>query len=421
MKKDEVYIGIFGKRNQGKSSLMNLLAGQDISIVSDTPGTTTDPVKKSCEIFGIGKCVFVDTAGFDEQVQADDLGKMRVEKTFDYVQRLDMAILLISENSLAQAEKDFARLLAENSVPFIIVHNKADVSALSPGFASMLARLYPQNPLVDFSVREALEAAAPLQGATLSQKAEKNPCEPILKALRALYEKHGAAAVPPRPALEGLIKAGDCVVLVCPIDGEAPTERLILPQVLFARQCLDFHALPVLCQLEELEGVFGKLRQKPALVITDSQVFGSVSKRIPATCPLTSFSICLAKQKGNFEHYLAGTSHLAKLKDHDRVLMLESCTHQINCHDIGRVKLPALLQAKTGKKLEFVYVSGLDPLPDDLSGFAMAVQCGGCMVSARQLENRIKALVKNQIPVSNYGMTLAWCNGIFDRATAMFR
>lgn len=415
MEKDEVYIGIFGKRNQGKSSLMNLLAGQNISIVSDIPGTTTDPVKKSCEIFGIGKCVFVDTAGFDEQVQADALGQMRVEKTFDYVQRLDMAILLISENSLAQAEKDFARLLSENSVPFIIVHNKADVSALSPGFASMLARLYPQNPLVDFSVREALEAAAP------SQKVEKSPCEPILKALRALYEKHGAAALPPRPALEGLIKAGDCVVMVCPIDGEAPTERLILPQVLFARQCLDLHALPVLCQLEELETVFKKLRKEPALVITDSQVFGSVSQKIPATCPLTSFSICLAKQKGNFEHYIAGTSHLSKLKNHNKVLMLESCTHQINCHDIGRVKLPALLQAKTGKKLEFVYVSGLDPLPDNLSDFAMAVQCGGCMVSARQLENRIKSLVKNNIPVSNYGMTLAWCNGIFDRATAIFR
>lgn len=415
MKKDGVYIGIFGKRNQGKSSLMNLLAGQNISLVSEIPGTTTDPVRKSCEIFGIGKCVFVDTAGFDEPVQEGPLGRMRVERTFDYVQRLDMAILLISENSLAQAEKDFARLLSENSVPFIIVHNKADVSALSPGFASMLARLYPQNPLVDFSVREALGAAAP------SQQAEKSPCEPIWKALRALYEKHGAAALPPRPALEGLIKAGDCVVMVCPIDGEAPAERLILPQVLFARQCLDFHALPVLCQLEELKTVFKKLRREPALVITDSQVFGSVNQRIPATCPLTSFSICLARQKGNFEHYMAGTSHLANLKNHSKVLMLESCTHQINCHDVGRVKLPALLQAKTGKKLEFVYVSGLDPLPDDLSGFAMAVQCGGCMVSARQLENRIKTLVKNNIPVSNYGMTLAWCNGIFDRATAMFR
>lgn len=423
MVQDSVQIGIFGKRNQGKSSLMNLLSGQQVSIVSEQPGTTTDPVRKSCEVFGIGKCVFVDTAGFDDK---EGIGRLRVEKTLGLIDRLDVGILLISGNTFTEEDKSFAAFLAQAGVPFVIVHNKSDEAALSIEFRTLLARLYPKSPLLDFSVKEALRqgfgstAGTAGEGSGTSAPARfGSPYGPIAEALSRLLEENGSAKAA-EPALEGLVREGDCVLMVCPIDAEAPKDRLILPQVLLARQCLDYHALPVLCQVEELPGAFRSLRRPPALVITDSQVFGQVAAQVPDTCPLTSFSICLARQKGNFSHYLAGTRTLPALEDGQQVLMLESCTHQVNCHDIGRVKLPAVLQEKTGKRLSFRYVSGLDPLPDDLSGIALAIQCGGCMVTARQLETRIRRLRSQGIPVSNYGMAIAWCNGIFERATRMF-
>lgn len=452
----ETYIGLFGRRNQGKSSLMNLLTGQQVSIVSEKPGTTTDPVKKSCEIFGIGKCVLVDTAGFDDE--AGDVGRKRVEKTREMVPRLDAALLLVSGNTFTEEDKAFADYLQQNRVPFLVLHNKSDEVALTPSFRQGLQRLYPACKVLDFSVLEALEESpdSAVVSESLAEETRRHPVssvkgmpkveilselpsedtnghslaategtpngktvyEELVDALQGLLEQRGNHE--PKPALAGLVQEGDVVVLVCPVDAEAPKGRLILPQVLMARQCLDLHAMPFLCQVEELPAILDKLAVPPALVITDSQAFHQVAGILPASMPLTSFSICLARQKGNFETYLQGATQLASLQDGDRILMLESCTHQVNCHDIGRFKLPAALRKRTGKTLDFLYISGLDPLPSRLEGFRMAIQCGGCMVGDRQLSVRVEKLAQAGLPVCNYGMTLAWCAGIFERAVSVF-
>ncbi len=402
----ELYIGLFGRRNQGKSSLINLLAGQQVSIVSENPGTTTDPVKKSCELFGIGKCVFIDTAGFDD---AGEVGRKRVEKTKDMVLRMDAGILLVSANTFTEEDKSFANYLQEAGVPFLIVHNKSDETPLSATFKQMLQKLYPACTVLDFSIKQALLMSASVEC----------PYLPISEALKNLLDRYGLVHKPVM-ALEGIVRQGDVVVLVCPVDAEAPKERLILPQVMMARQCLDLHAMPFLCQVEELPAVLSRLKANPALVITDSQAFKQVAQLLPPDAPLTSFSICLARQKGHFNDYIQGSEAFSRLQDGDRILMLESCTHQVNCHDIGRFKLPAALKKAVGKDLSFSYVSGLDPLPSALDGFAMAIQCGGCMVSERQLSVRVGQLLKTGLPVCNYGMTLAWANGIFDRAVQPF-
>lgn len=408
----ERHIGIFGRRNQGKSSLMNLLTGQQVSIVSETPGTTTDPVKKSCELAGLGKCVFVDTAGFDDE--ASGLGAQRVAKTKEIIRRLDMGILLISDNAFTEDDKVFAGYLQGEGIPFLLVHNKSDKTPLSAPFKAMLEKLYPTCSVIDFSVNEAL------------RKAERDPeavsrvCEPLFEGLQKLASAQDGTVLS-ESVLKGIVGIGDIVILVCPIDAEAPKGRLILPQVLLARQCLDIRAVPCLCQLQELPRILSALSCRPSLVITDSQVFGQVAEILPADTPLTSFSICLAAQKGNFGHYMDGTRVIPSLSDRSRVLILESCTHQVNCQDIGRFKLPSLLQKKTGKSLQFSFVSGLDPLPEDLQDFDLAIQCGGCMVGGRQLDARVKALLSAGLPVSNYGMALAWCNGIFERAVSVFR
>lgn len=407
----ELHIGIFGRRNQGKSSLINLLTGQQVSIVSPTPGTTTDPVKKSCELAGVGKCILVDTAGFDDDSQ--DLGKQRVARTREMIRRLDLGLLLISENMFTEEDKVFASYLQQASIPFVIVHNKTDEQPLSAPLKLMLEKLYPSCTVVGFSVKDAVDEVQ--SGKTHSEDA----CSPLMDALQKVIEQY-AIACSPRPVLKGMVSDGDMVVLVCPIDGEAPKDRLILPQVMITRQCLDLHAVPILCQVEELSRLLSGLNPVPALVITDSQAFSQVSSILPPDMPLTSFSICMAGQKGNFQHYIDGTKVLDSLEDGNRVLILESCTHQVNCNDIGRVKLPSLLRKKSGRKLEFTFVSGLDPLPEDLSGFTVAIQCGGCMVSDKQLGSRVQTLLASGLPVSNYGMALAWCNGIFERAIAVF-
>lgn len=403
----ELHIGIFGKRNQGKSSLINLLTGQSTAIVSEMPGTTTDPVRKSCEIFGIGKCVLVDTAGFDDE---GEVGRLRVEKTRAVADRIDLAVLLFSGDTFDAAEQEFAGFLQQRALPMLLLHNKADRTPLSDSCRVWLQQLFPTAALLDFSVEKALEEREGL---------EEDVALPVFENLRALtsaLEKRNTGA----SVLDGIVSAGDVVVLVCPIDSQAPRDRLILPQVMMARQCLDLHALPLLCQVEELSALLSSLHRSPALVITDSQAFRQVSALVPASIPLTGFSLCMARGKGHFETYVAGTRHLTRLQEDDKVLILESCTHQVNCQDIGRVKLPAALRRATGKNLRFTFVAGLDPLPDKLHDFAMAVQCGGCMVSDRQLSARIELLCSAGIPVSNYGMALAWANGIFERAVSVF-
>ena len=404
-----LHIALFGKRNQGKSSLMNLLTGQQTSIVSDTPGTTADPVRKSCELFGLGKCVLIDTAGFDD---TGELGHRRAARALAAVQGLDAALLVISDNTFASDEQEFADRLQKEDIPFLVLHNKSDRKPLSSALRAMLRTRYPDCGVLDFSAESATQKAL--------RDAAYDPVAEVVEQLREVMEKNAPEGTP-ELALQGLVQPGEPVVLVCPIDEEAPKDRLILPQVMLTRQCLDFHAVPVLCRVEELPGVMRSLPCAPALVITDSQVFGQVEKLLPATQPLTGFSICLARQKGNFETYLQGTRQLDRLSDGQKILMLESCTHQVNCQDIGRVKLPAAIRRKSGRELEFRFVSGNDPLPEPLSEFSLAIQCGGCMATARQLAHRVETLRQAGLPVANYGMALAWASGIFERATQMFR
>lgn len=404
-----LHIALFGKRNQGKSSLMNLLTGQQTSIVSDTPGTTADPVRKSCELFGLGKCVLIDTAGFDD---TGALGSRRAARALAAVEGLDAALLVISNNTFASDEQEFADRLQKEDIPFLVIHNKSDQKPLSSALRAMLQSRYPDCGVLDFSAESATRKTA--------RDAAYDPVAEIVGKLREVMERNVPEGAP-ELALQGLVRQGDRVVLVCPIDEEAPKDRLILPQVMLTRQCLDFHAVPVLCRVEELPEVMRSLPCAPALVITDSQAFGQVEKLLPAPQPLTGFSICLARQKGNFETYLQGTRRLDQLADGQKILMLESCTHQVNCQDIGRVKLPAAIRKKSGKELEFCFVSGNDPLPDNLAEFSLAIQCGGCMATARQLAHRVRALRQAGLPVANYGMALAWASGIFERATQIFR
>ena len=388
------FIGIFGRRNSGKSSLINLLTGQDIAIVSDKPGTTTDPVSKSVEIFGIGPVVLIDTAGIDD---AGELGEKRIKKSKEAIKKVDCAILVIAENTFDNFELDLIKLFDEYAVPYLIVHNKSDISPLTTETIAEI-KIHSSSEILDFS--------------TQNDKKKELLISLLKNTIPTTnYQKPSLLA--------GLVQPKDVVLLITPIDSEAPDGRMILPQNMAIRDVLDNNCITVVVKETELEDFF-KLGIKPALAITDSQAFNYVSKIVPTDVPLTSFSIVFARLKGDFEKYLEGTPHISQLKDGDRVLILESCTHQVSCDDIGRVKIPKLLQKFNGKKLEFSVVSGLSEVTERAESFSLVIQCGGCMVTRKQLLNRLKPFTEAGIPVTNYGMTLAFVNGIFERATAPF-
>lgn len=386
------HIGIFGRMNNGKSSIINKLTGQKMAIVSEQAGTTTDPVKKSIEIFGIGPVILIDTAGIDDM---SELGKQRVEKTYQTLKEIDCAILVIAGEEFGEPEKAIIGEFRKHEIPFIIVHNKSDISKLSENRKKAIEN--------DFSTK-ILEFSALNDDAKTLQEALK-------KAIpESAYKKTSL--------LGGIIKPGQNIVLVTPIDDEAPEGRMILPQVMAIRDVLDNDCICVVLKETALKQYFDN-NPKPALVVTDSQVFALVNKIVPQDVQLTSFSIILARLRGDFENYLKGTPHLSNLKDGDNILMLESCTHEISCGDIGRVKLPNLIRKFTGKNIEFTYLSGLTPI-ENIRQYAMAIQCGGCMATRKQLINRTNMAVENGIPISNYGMAIAYMNGIFERVTSVF-
>lgn len=389
---NKLHIGIFGRRNTGKSSLINMLIGQDITIVSDTPGTTTDPVKKSVEILGIGPAIITDTAGIDD---VGELGRKRVEKSMEAIKKVDCALLLIVKNELGSYEFDLINRLEQLNTPYLIVHNKSDIATLATHTKKEI-RQFGKIPIIDFST--------------------KNPknIETLINAIKKIIP----ASMFQKPSLLGnLINPKDIVLLITPIDSEAPDGRMILPQNRTIRDALDNHCITIVVRETELDD-FLQLAIKPALAITDSQAFGYVSKILPNEIPLTSFSIVFARLKGNFETYLQGTPHISELQNGDNILILESCTHQVSCDDIGRVKIPKLLQQFTGKQLNFHFVAGLSAIP--ASNFSLAIQCGGCMVTRKQLINRLKQFSNEETPITNYGMALAYMNGIFERAIRCF-
>ncbi len=381
------HIGVFGRRNYGKSSLINAITGQNTSITSPVAGTTTDPVKKSIEIFGIGPVILIDTAGIDD---LGALGAQRVDKSVEILKIVDFAIIVINDYNWGEPENTLTHLLSDYGTPFVIVNNKCDE-------CRQLKNSVGNNAVVNVSAKNKLGID-----------------ELIAEIVRRMPE----SAWHTQSLLGEVISENDTVVLVTPIDSEAPEGRLILPQVQTIRDILDNRAIAVVLQHDKLQNYLNS-NPAPKLVITDSQVFGVVAPIVPPSVPLTSFSIVLAHHKGDFESYLKGTPQICNLQDGDKILMLESCTHQTSCDDIGRVKIPRLLQKYTGKKLEFVYVTGLDKIPD-IKDFAMVVQCGGCMVTHKQLVNRLRPAIEKGIPVTNYGMLLAYVNGIFDRAVQIF-
>ncbi len=387
------HIGIFGRRNCGKSSLINLLTGQNIAIVSDMAGTTTDPVKKSIEIFGIGPCVLIDTAGIDD---IGELGQQRVEKTMKVLEEIDCAILVITENNFGDPEKQLIARMKERAVPFFVVHNKSDQESLLAVVKAMIEKNY-DTKVLNYSIIKDVDIA------------------PLIELLKNTIPESAYQKV---SLLEGIIQPNEVVVLVCPVDSEAPEGRLILPQVMAIRDVLDNECICVVLKETHLQQYLETM-PKPALIVTDSQVFGFVSKIVPHDIPLTSFSIVMARLRGDFNNYVKGTPHLSQLKDGDTVLLLESCTHHSTCEDIGRVKLPRMILKFTGKDIHFEYVTGLSPIINP-EKYAMAIQCGGCMSTRKQLLNRTNLFVNQGIPISNYGMALAYMNGIFDRVMEPF-
>ena len=387
VKLNRPYIGIFGRMNVGKSSLVNVLSGQQTALVSSTAGTTTDPVQKNMEILGIGPVSIIDTAGWDD---ATELGKKRVAKTSEVLDKINLAILVFVEE-FAAPERELAALLQARKIPFFIVQNKQDIVAPVP---------------------------SPMQGVELIPFSCKTSDNTLL--IQAIIRHMPASAYASEDIFGGFVQEGDEVVLVMPIDASAPEGRLILPQVQALRCLLDLHATGICLQPQQLGRWLAK--HTPKLVVTDSQAFEQVNKVVPPTLPLTSFSILFSRLKGDFDLFLQGTPHIDRLQEGDGVLILESCSHSVNkCDDIGRTKIPAWLEKKTGHHLQFKIISGLDPLPADLSAYKLAVQCGGCMVTRVQILARIKQLAQAGVPVSNYGMTIAWCHGIFNRVTEIFQ
>lgn len=389
-------MGIFGRRNAGKSSLINALTGQDVAIVSGIAGTTTDPVKKSIEVHGLGPLIFIDTAGIDD---TGDLGRLRIKKSLAALRLIDLAILVLTGNRYDSYEAELVKEFGVLDIPFVLVHNKSDIEPMDTSF---------REEIRNSTGREIVEYSA-------LQPEKYNP-----GLLRVIKETMPPIALKSRGLIGDLVSHGDIVLLITPIDIEAPEGRLILPQVQVIRDILDNDCTAIVLKEREVDAFLRRTGIRPALVITDSQVFLKADASIPRDIPLTSFSIVLARQKGDFEAYLRGTPKIGELKDGDRVLLLESCTHNVSCDDIGRVKIPRWLTNFSGKKLEFDTVAGLDAFPRPVEEYALVIQCGGCMVTHRQLVNRLRDPKKHDVPITNYGMAIAYVHGIFHRATEPF-
>ncbi|WP_461639806.1 [FeFe] hydrogenase H-cluster maturation GTPase HydF [Labilibaculum euxinus] len=388
------HIGIFGRRNNGKSTLINFLAGQDIAIVSDVAGTTTDPVKKSFEITGFGPVILIDTAGIDD---TGELGEKRITKTNQIIKIIDLAVLVITQNTFGDFELGLIDNFNKQNIPFITIHNKEDIEILNQQTTDLLKQ-YGSKDILHFSNCKA-------------------NIEPIVKSIKITIPESAYTT----PSLLGdLISYGDIILLITPIDIEAPEGRLILPQVQAIRDILDNDAVCIVLKEREVDAFLRKTRIKPKLVVTDSQVFLKAGASIPSDIPLTSFSIMLAHFKGNFNAYLKGTPKISELVDGDKIILLESCTHHSSCDDIGRVKIPRWISNFTGKKLEFVVIAGLDEIPGKITDYALLIQCGGCMITPKQLGNRLQPAIDAGIPVTNYGMAIAYVQGIYNRAVAPF-
>ena len=379
---ERIHIGIFGRRNAGKSSVINAMTGQNLAIVSDVAGTTTDPVQKAMELLPLGPVVMIDTPGLDD---VGELGKMRVEKAYQVLQKTDIAVIVI-DASVGETAEDTAILaeIQKRSIPYIIVKNKADLTQKQDG----------ENEI--FVSAKTGENISVLQEriAALAPKGEKE-----------------------RRIIGDLLEPNDFVVLVVPIDSAAPKGRLILPQQQTIRDILEAGAVSIVARDFELAETLAALGKRPKLVITDSQIFGKVSKIVPEDIPLTSFSILMARYKGNLEQNVKGARALEQLKNGDTVLISEGCTHHRQCEDIGTVKLPRWIREYTGKELQFQFTSG-GTFPADLSPYALIVHCGGCMLNEKEMQHRLSIAKEQGAKMTNYGICIAYIHGILERSLA---
>jgi len=381
---ERIHIGFFGLRNAGKSSLVNAVTGQELSVVSDVLGTTTDPVKKAMELLPLGPVVIIDTPGFDD---TGYLGEKRVLKTRKVLASVDIAVLVVdAQKGISQDDNTLIELFKERKIPYVIAYNKSDLTEKKTENKNEIA----VSAVNGKNISELKE----LIGTLINSKEEKL-------------------------ILADLVKTGDTVILVTPIDTSAPKGRLILPQQQTLRELLDLHCTAVVCQPEELKAVLASFSIKPKLVITDSQVFGKVSKDVPEDIALTSFSILFARYKGDLEALVKGAATLKNLKDNDKVLISEGCTHHRQCGDIGTVKLPNWIKSYTEKNIEFDFTSGGD-FPEDLSQYALVVHCGGCMLNNREMAYRINFAKAEGVPIVNYGVLIAHIHGILKRSLSPF-
>lgn len=392
---ERVHIGFFGLRNAGKSSVVNAVTGQSLSLVSETKGTTTDPVQKAMELLPIGPVVIIDTPGIDD---VGTLGEMRVKRALQVLDKTDIAILVVdADKGLQQADQELLKLFEEKKIPHITVYNKSDLLATVP---SLPEKQPKKNDAIYVSAKN---------GDQIYE----------LKERIGALTKAASAKADEKRILADLIQPEDVVVLVVPIDSAAPKGRLILPQQQTIRDVLESGAISVVTRETELPQTLRSLAKKPALVITDSQAFQKVNADTPADVPLTSFSILFARYKGDLKEAVHGAAQLDKLQNGDTVLISEGCTHHRQCGDIGTVKLPNWIRNYTGKELSFEFTSGGE-FPEDLSPYALVVHCGGCMLNDREMKARIARAVAQIVPITNYGICIAQVHGILRRSVEMF-
>ena len=379
-KSDRIHIGIFGRRNAGKSSIINAITNQNLAIVSDVKGTTTDPVSKAMELLPLGPVVILDTPGLDD---VGSLGEKRIEKAYQVLNKTDIALLILDvEYGLTDVDEELLNLIKKKNIPYIVVMNKADI----------LSDDKKNNEFI-----------------YVSAKTGEN-----IKELKELIAKK-APKENEKVIVSDLINKGDKVILVIPIDKAAPKGRLILPQQQTIRDILDKGAVSIMCKEDELKSTINSLKEKPSLVITDSQAFKNVDKNTPKDIPLTSFSILFARFKGEIDILIDGVRKIKDLDNSDTILISEGCTHHRQCGDIGSEKIPKWLKDFTGKDLKFEFSSGTE-FPRDLSKYALVVHCGGCMLNEKEMKYRIKYAVYNGVNIVNYGILIAYLNGILERA-----
>ena len=383
---ERIQIGFFGKRNVGKSSLVNAITNQNLSVVSDVKGTTTDPVYKSMEILPIGPVTIIDTAGIDDE---GELGKLRIEKTKEVLNKIDIAVLIIdASKEISYIEKELINIFESKNINYIIAYNKVD---LIKNFKEL-----KKNEIY------------------VSAKNNQNIYK-LKELISSIYEENPISS----KLVRDLVNPNDKVILVTPIDSAAPKGRLILPQQQVIRDLLEANAISIVIKETELKNTLNILKDKPKLVITDSQVFNKVSKNTPQDIYLTSFSILFARYKGILDYAVNGVIKLNSLKDNDFILISEGCTHHRQCEDIGSVKLPKWIQEYTKKKLNFEFSSG-GSFPTDLSKYSMIIHCGSCMLKDREVLYRYQLAKEQNIPISNYGITIAYINGILKRSIEIF-